>query len=178
MRVLLTTNEDDLAFLTQQAQPINPNSENLQLLADRMLTTVNDPKTRGVGIAAPQVGISRQAFLVKRLDKINAPFELFINPKITWYSDVKRYGQEGCLSIPDQTGKVYRSLVIQIEYCDLEGNEHKEVIEGYTAVICQHEYDHLNGVLFLDQIERSEGFNYAKSETKNALYYELLPPTP
>lgn len=173
MRVLQTPNTDDFKFLTQHTQEIKLNDKNLKLLADRMLATVLDPNSRGVGIAAPQVGIGRKAFLVKRMDKEGKPFEFFVNPKITWYSDVKRYGKEGCLSIPNQSGQVYRSLVIQIEYFDLEGKTHNEVIEGYTAVICQHEYDHLDGILYTNQMERSEKIEYTKSDTKNELYYEL-----
>ena len=173
MRVLLTTDANDAQFLSQKAIAIDTKDAHLALLAQRMLATVQDPKSRGVGIAAPQVGIARNAFWVKRFDKVDAPFEFFVNPKITWFSELKRLGQEGCLSIPDQTGDVYRSLVIQIEYFDLAGNKHNEVIEGFTAVICQHEFDHLQGVLFLDQIARSEGLEYIKSEAKNNLFYEI-----
>lgn len=173
MRVLQTPNTADYEFLTQISTPIKTTDKNLKLLADRMLATVLDPNSRGVGIAAPQVGIGRRAFWVKRMDKEGNPFEFFVNPKITWYSDIKRYGKEGCLSIPNQSGEVYRSLVIQIEYQDLDGKYHNEVIEGYTAVICQHEYDHLDGILYPDQIQRSEKMEYTKSDTKNDLYYEL-----
>jgi peptide deformylase len=173
MRVLQTTNQEDYIFLTQATQEIKMSDKNLKLLAQRMLATVLDPKSKGVGIAAPQVGVARKAFWVKRMDKEGQPFEFFVNPKITWYSDVKRYGKEGCLSIPNQSGLVYRSLVIQIEYFDLDGKAHNEVIEGYTAVICQHEYDHLEGILYPDQIERSDRIEYVKSDSKNDLFYEL-----
>lgn len=174
MRVLQTTNDDDYTFLIQPTEPIHKKDKHLEKLASRMLATVLDPKSRGVGIAAPQVGIARKAFWVKRMDKPNAPFEFFVNPKITWYSAIKRYGKEGCLSIPDQSGMVYRSLVIQIEYCDLQGNEHNEIIEGYTAVICQHEYDHLQGVLYPDQIKISDKNEYEKSDVQNDLFYQKL----
>ena len=173
MRVLQTTNPDDLDFLTQKTENIKLSDKNIKVLADRILATVLDPKSRGVGIAAPQVGIARKAFWVKRMDKVDQPFEFFVNPKITWYSDIKRYGKEGCLSIPDQSGLVYRSLVIQIEYFDLDGNFHNEIVEGFTAVIFQHEYDHLEGILYPDQIEKSESIEYVKSESQNELYYPI-----
>ena len=172
MRVLQTINDEDYTFLIQKTEAIHLKDKNLKLLADRMLATVNDPKSKGVGIAAPQVGIGRKAFWVKRMDKEGAPFEFFINPEIKWYSDVKRLGKEGCLSIPNQSGMVYRSLIITISYFDLDGHFQEETIEGYTAVICQHEFDHLEGILYPDQIQKSQTFQYQKSETKNDLYYQ------
>ena len=109
---------------------------------------------QGVGIAAPQVGINRRLIIVQRLDKEGHPFEFYYNPEI-----VKRYGEqkegwEGCLSIPAGFGKVMRWYEIDLEYDRLkEGavvREH-EKIRGFTAVIFQHEIDHLDGVLFIDK---------------------------
>ena len=136
-----------------------------------MYATVQDEASKGVGIAAPQIGINRNAVWVQRFDKEGEPFEFIINPKITWYSDIVRHGREGCLSIPDIFGKVYRSLVLRLEYYDLDGNFHDETVEGFTAVIFQHEYDHLTGTLFTDRMKEQEKLNYVKAEVMNDVFY-------
>lgn len=170
-RVLLTTSDDDLTVLKAQSIDIDPKDPNIKLLADRMYATVQDEASKGVGIAAPQIGINRNAVWVQRFDKEGEPFEFIINPKITWYSDIVRYRREGCLSIPDIFGKVHRSLVLRLEYFDLDGNFHDETVEGFTAVIFQHEYDHLIGTLFTDRIKEQKKLNYVKAEVMNDVFY-------
>lgn len=170
-RVLLTTSDEDLNVLKAQSIDIDPKDPNIKLLADRMYATVQDEASKGVGIAAPQIGINRNAVWVQRFDKEGEPFEFIINPKITWYSDIVRYGREGCLSIPDIFGKVHRSLVLRLEYFDLDGNFHDETVEGFTAVIFQHEYDHLIGTLFTDRIKEQKKLNYVKAEVMNDVFY-------
>lgn len=170
-RVLLTTSEKDTKILRKKSIDIDPKDPLIKLLADRMYATVQDEASKGVGIAAPQIGINRNAVWVQRFDKEGEPFEFIINPKITWYSDIVRYGREGCLSIPDEMGQVYRSLILRLEYYDLEGNYHDENVEGFTAVIFQHEYDHLTGTLFTDRIKEQETINYIKAEVMNEVYY-------
>lgn len=172
MRVLLTTSTADTKVLRSISKDIDPNDPMLKLLAERMYATVQDELSKGVGIAAPQVGINRNAIWVQRFDKEGHPFEFYINPKITWYSSILRYGREGCLSIPDEFGKVYRSLALELNYYDLDGNQYAEIIEGFTAVIFQHEYDHLVGKLFIDRIKEQEGFNYKKADEINEVYYQ------
>lgn len=170
-RVLLTTAEADLKILKSQSIDIDPKDPGIKLLADRMYATVQDEVSKGVGIAAPQIGINRNAVWVQRFDKEGEPFEFIINPKISWYSEIVRHGREGCLSIPDIFGKVYRSLVLRLEYYDLEGNFHDETVEGFTAVIFQHEYDHLIGMLFTDRIKEQDKRNYVKADVMNDVFY-------
>ncbi|WP_333663165.1 peptide deformylase [Chishuiella changwenlii] len=170
-RVLLTTSEKDTKILRKKSIDIDPKDPLIKLLADRMYATVQDEASKGVGIAAPQIGINRNAVWVQRFDKEGEPFEFIINPKITWYSDIVRYGREGCLSIPDEMGQVYRSLILRLQYYDLDGNYHDENVEGFTAVIFQHEYDHLIGTLFTDRIKEQETINYIKAEVMNEVYY-------
>lgn len=172
MRVLLTTSSSDTKILRAISKDIDPKDPMIKLLSDRMYATVQDELSKGVGIAAPQVGINRNAIWVQRFDKEGQPFEFYINPKITWYSSILRYGREGCLSIPDDFGKVYRSLALQLNYFDLEGNQYEEIIEGFSAVIFQHEYDHLIGKLFTDRIKEQEGVNYKKADEINEVYYQ------
>jgi len=172
MRVLLTTSAADTKVLREISKDIDPKDPMTKLLADRMYATVQDELSKGVGIAAPQVGINRNAIWVQRIDKEGHPFEFYINPKITWFSSILRYGREGCLSIPDQFGKVYRSLALELNYYDLEGNQYEEIIEGFTAVIFQHEYDHLIGKLFTDRIEEQEDITFKKADEINEVYYQ------
>lgn len=164
---------EELRVLQTNCTDINPQDPNVQLLIARLYKTVTDGDRAGVGIAAPQVGLNRRIFLVKRFDKANEPFEFFINPQIIWYSNVLQQGEEGCLSIEDRYDEVYRSLAIQILYFDLEGNQYQEVVEGYTAVIMQHEYDHLNGVLFTDRIREQAQRKYVDATAETPLVYEV-----
>ncbi len=173
MRVLLTTSANDTQVLRAMSKDINPNDPLIKLLADRMYATVQDEASKGVGIAAPQVGINRNAIWVQRFDKAGEPFEFYINPKITWLSSILRHGNEGCLSIPDERGKVYRSLALQLNYFDLEGNQYEEIIEGFSAVIFQHEYDHLIGVLFTDRIKEQQNAEFKNANEINEVYYQI-----
>lgn len=129
-------------------------SDELKTLMAKMLRTVTDPSQDGVGIAAPQVGINRRIIWVQRLDKEDEPFECYVNIHIdSLYGDTRR-GPEGCLSVPGYRGMVTRSNNVIISYSDLEsGNTVKEEIEGYTAVIFQHECDHLDGILYVDRAD-------------------------
>lgn len=142
----------------------------LPVLKARMLYSMLDPNNEGVGIAAPQVGINRNVFWVQRFDKIGEPYEFYINPKIIWYSQLKQLGPEGCLSVADRRGNVMRSYAIQVAYTTLEGSYCTETIEGFTAVIFQHEMDHLNGTLFIERLSEQEQKVYKPA--KNNLYQE------
>ncbi len=142
----------------------------LPVLKARMLYSMLDPNNEGVGIAAPQVGINRNVFWVQRFDKVGEPYEFYINPKIIWYSQLKQLGPEGCLSVADRRGDVMRSYAIQVAYTTLEGSYCTETIEGFTAVIFQHEMDHLNGTLFIERLAEQE--NKAYKPAKNNLFSE------
>ena len=150
-------NENDSVLLRKISSPLTKadvESCYFEILTNSMLLTVNNPENEGVGIAAPQVGISRQLIAVQRLDKENEPFEFYVNPKIVSTSGEKEFGGEGCLSVPGMRGDVERYRNITIEYNDIVSFEVKsEVIEGFTAVIFQHEIDHLNGVIYIDKAE-------------------------
>ena len=152
-RVLQTTNSEDLKILKTQSTKINSVNLDLAHLIQRMHATVTSENSKGVGIAAPQVGINRQVILVQRVDKEDRPFEFYINPRIIWQSEILREGDEGCLSIPDVYKSVKRSLVITIEFQNLENEIFSESLEGFVAVIFQHEIDHLNGITFVDVME-------------------------
>lgn len=160
MYVYQTTNPQDLAVLTKPSDDIRYDDPLLDKLAARMLKTVQDPKHPGVGIAGPQVGINKNVIWVQRLDKAGAPFECYVNPKILWRSELKRTGPEGCLSIPDRKEEVLRSYAIRLQHINRQGEVKEELIEGFTAVIFQHEVDHLYGILFPDRMEETDTERY------------------
>lgn len=156
MRILQITDYKDSIILRTKSQPIDLSSqkETTKTLANRLLTTVNDPKNPGVGIAAPQVGILKQMIAVQRFDKKGNPFEIYINPVIKQYSVKTQFCLEGCLSIPDKMDTTKnRAYAILLEYDKMDGSHTYEMIEAFTAVIFQHEIDHLNGILFTDHLD-------------------------
>ena len=129
-------------------------SEVFRILAAKMLATVNAPEQGGVGIAAPQVGINRRLIVVQRLDKAGEPFEIYPNVRLdSLYGDIVK-GQEGCLSVPPFRGLVPRWTNAAVSYKDPETLEiRQDTIAGFTAVIFQHEIDHLDGVLYIDRAD-------------------------
>lgn len=153
MHIYQTSDAEELTILRKSSEDIRHDDPLLSVLADRMLSTVQDEAHRGVGIAAPQVGINKNLIWVQRFDKNDKPFELYINPKIIWRSQLIRTGAEGCLSIPDLREDVQRSYTIRLQYWTKEGEIVEENVEGFTAVIVQHEVDHLYGILFPDRLD-------------------------
>ncbi|MEI8204309.1 MAG: peptide deformylase [Bacteroidota bacterium] len=160
MRILTVFNYNDSLILRKTSHYVRPDSNNvvLQRLIKRMYKTVTDPTNLGVGIAAPQLGILRNIIWVQRLDKTGKPFEVYLNPRIVLYSNkIINFPGDGCLSIPGVTGTSKRYTSVVVEYDCLDGSHHTEIVEGYagsnyTAVIFQHEIDHLWGVLFIDRL--------------------------
>ena len=152
MRVLLTTDASDYSILRSQTFNVDPTDQDIVLLSKRMFATVTDEKSLGVGIAAPQVGVLARVLWVKRFDKHEKPFECYYNLSWKPVSSIYQLGPEGCLSIPDQRGQVYRHQAIEITYQDAQAKQHVEVVSGFTAVIFQHEGDHLIGQLFTDLV--------------------------
>ena len=157
MRVLTVDDRSDSLTLRRKSAPMVEGMEradDYETLRRRMLATVQDPENTGVGIAAPQVGILRRMIAVQRFDKPGEPFEIYLNPKIVEYSAETAPGREGCLSIPDRSGEVKRAQRITLRNRDEQFAERMERISGFTAVIFQHEIDHLDGILYTDRMER------------------------
>ena len=167
MRVLLVTSPEDSLVLRTPCVDLaeeDLQSEVYERLARRMIATVTDSTQDGVGLAAPQVGLNRRlaapqvglnrrVVAVMRYDKPGYPFEVYPNIHIEHFSDQKQTGPEGCLSIPEIAGDVERSQQVVIRYTDPETlSEVRETVDGYTAVIFQHEIDHLDGILFTDRL--------------------------
>ena len=126
-------------------------SPEYEQLARKLLATVVSPGQDGVGIAAPQVGITRRVIAVQRFDKPGEPFEVYPNIKVIALRGDREYGAEGCLSVPGRRGNVLRWRDIDIQYTSLETlQDTVETVTGFTAVIFQHECDHLEGILYID----------------------------
>lgn len=122
-----------------------------------MIKTVSDSTVDGVGIAGPQVGINRRIIAVQRFDKPDAPFEVFPNIYIQEYSKDTTCRDEGCLSVPNQNGKVVRSKWIIISYTNPQTLARQEdTIKGFTSIIFQHETDHLDGIIYTDRIKNQK----------------------
>ena len=132
----------------------------IQRLIDDLITTVK--QANGVGIAAPQVRVSDRLFVVASRPNPrypNAPEmepTAIINPKILAHSTDLIKGWEGCLSIPGIRGLVPRYQAIEVEYTDQNGKLQKQEMTDFVARIFQHEYDHLDGIVFLDRLETTQ----------------------
>jgi peptide deformylase len=152
-------------ILRQKAQPVTSFDDDLQQLIEDMIETMRDAP--GVGLAAPQVGKSIQLTVIETLpeldeegNEIEESRELFViaNPEIVWRSRKMVEGIEGCLSIPGYVGEVERHEEIRLRAQDRHGKPIKLKVKDWTARIFQHEIDHLNGVLYIDQLTSRENF--------------------
>ncbi|MDA9069957.1 peptide deformylase [Arenitalea sp.] len=157
MRVYKINSKKDSLLLRTKSSYIKPNPKDpiLRNFVKRLYATVRDSMSMGVGIAAPQVGILKNIIWVQRFDKENFPFEVYLNPKIVSYSEEKQTLNEGCLSIPDRTETLNsRSYAITIEYDTMNAEHKSEIVNSFTSVVFQHEIDHLNGILYLDHLQK------------------------
>ncbi len=140
--------------LRKKASEIDAQYPELDQLIDSMFETMYD--SNGIGLAAPQIGLSIRLFIVdgSEIDDINPPGfkEVFINPIIEDEFGVEWDFEEGCLSIPDVRAHVKRKGELTIRYFDRNWTEHVKTFNGMAARIIQHEYDHIEGILFTDRI--------------------------
>jgi peptide deformylase len=148
-------------ILRQQAQVVaNVRDERIQQLIDALIVTAT--ASNGVGIAAPQVSESYRLFIVASRPNArypNAPLmqpTAMINPRIIAHSTERVKGWEGCLSIPGIRGLVPRYQAIEVEYTTRDGQLHRQELTDFVARIFQHEYDHLDGIVFLDRVETTQ----------------------
>jgi len=147
------------SVLRTPTKRISGPSEGLEALIADMLETMHN--AQGIGLAAPQVGRSEQLFVVdltpaleEEEEPVNLPPQpmVFINPRILWESEEEIDFEEGCLSIPDIREMVVRPQRIRIAYQDQNFQKRLVKVGGVLARVIQHEYDHLEGVLFVDLI--------------------------
>jgi peptide deformylase len=151
--------------LTTPAASVGRIDKKIQTLIDQMkkaLIAHKDPE--GVGLAAPQVGVSKRIFIM--MPTKHAQIEVFINPEIIEQTEVptttpsKDTRLEGCLSIPHLWGPVRRSAKVRLMWTDEQGDPHDEWFNGFKATIIQHEIDHLNGILFSQRNIEQKGTLY------------------
>ena len=156
MRVLTIEAPRDLSVLRAPSVDFSTEallSDEFARLSNLMVATVTHPSQDGVGIAGPQIGLNRRVVAVQRFDKDGEPFEVYPNISIVWKSDSFEFGPEGCLSVPDRREDVARSTEIVIEYTAIPDlMQVRDTISGFTAVIFQHEVDHLDGILYIDRV--------------------------
>jgi peptide deformylase len=135
----------------------NIHDPEIQKLIDDLLVTV--AQSNGVGIAAPQIAAKKRLFIVASRPNPRYPHAptmeptAMINPQIIAHSPEVVKGWEGCLSVPGIRGLVPRYQAIAIAYTDRDGNSHQQELTDFVARIFQHEYDHLDGIVFVDRLE-------------------------
>ena len=141
-------------ILRRKARPVERIDNTMQTLVDDMIETMR--AAPGVGLAAPQVGISERIFVAEYPvddEKEDAPKKLFvvINPEIKQRSEETELGVEGCLSLPGLQGEVERALAVTVKGLTRHGQPVRIKAQGWLARIFQHEIDHLNGIVFTDR---------------------------
>lgn len=140
-------------------------SERIQRLIDDMIETMREQS--GIGLAAPQVYTSRQIAIIESRERGRYPADgdfpmtVVVNPVIVERSEEKVYDWEGCLSVEGLRGRVPRHARVTVEAVDRIGKPLRLQLEGFPAIIAQHEIDHLQGILFIDRMEdlRTLSFN-------------------
>lgn len=133
--------------LREIAKEVEVIDDEIREILNNMVETMY--ATKGVGLAAPQVGISKRMFVC---DKGDGVVKKVINPKITPIGDEIAECEEGCLSVPGIYKNVKRPAKIKVEYLNENGEEVVEELDDFLAIIMQHENDHLDGILFVDKV--------------------------
>lgn len=138
------------SVLRDISKPILKDELDVDFINDMIETMHN---SRGIGLAAPQINVSKRLFtvdvMVSETERFN---KIFINPRIVNESGMLGYYQEGCLSIPNVHANVLRHNKVTLEWFDENWKQHLDTFDGIAARVIQHEYDHLEGILFLDKI--------------------------
>ncbi|NCC64995.1 MAG: peptide deformylase [Spirochaetia bacterium] len=149
--------------IQEKCQPVTTFDNALRILVDAMFETMD--QADGVGLAAPQVGVSSRLFVIhiKNTEK-----RAYINPQIIETSVETEASEEGCLSIPGVWHDVERPARVTVQAQDLEGKVFTVKAEGLLARAIQHETDHLNGVLFIDRLDAVEREKMVKAYEKRS----------
>src|SRR4051812_23386087 len=138
--------------LKSRATPVDTFDDSLRTQVSRMGAIMND--ALGVGLAAPQVGLS-QRLLVYRVGQ-EAPLVALVNPELEWWSEDAEEGEEGCLSIPGVAVDVERPVYVRVRALDEFGEDRTVEASGLEARVILHEMDHLDGVLILDRTTKEQ----------------------
>jgi peptide deformylase len=149
------------------AQSVSNIDDAMLKFFDDMLETMYI--ARGVGLAAPQVGVSQRILVIDPARGEDNPTPqpmIIINPEIIWRSDEPNVFEEGCLSLPDYYVEVERPASLRIKHLDRNGTQQELLAEGFMATVLQHEIDHLNGVLLWDYVSKLKRDMAIKKFTK------------
>ncbi len=169
MKVIVAPN-DILRRKAKFVKKITP--ELLKKISEMIKLTESFVDPEGVGLAAPQVGIAERYFIAK----FGKKFQIFLNPAIKSFGKETRIALEGCLSIPDYYGQVERPTSLTLKYMDTTGKTFTKEYKGTRAMIIQHEYDHLEGKLFIDYVLKQKGRLYkvvGKDATGRDIFEEV-----
>ena len=145
-KILTIDKKEDLEFLRMKSREVEKFDDRLCILLDDMLDTVK--KANGAGLSAVQIGVLKRVFIA--FDE-NEEFVEFINPTILEQSGNCPILEEGCLSVPKYYGLVKRPNVVVVKAFDRYGKEFTRQFTGFSAKAVAHEYDHLDGILFIDK---------------------------
>ncbi len=141
--------------LKMVSEPITDFDENLRTLVREMFETMY--ATNGIGLAAVQVGVLKRLFIIDIPEKKQN--YIMINPVITAYSEEKTCSEEGCLSLPGVLREVNRSKNISVDFYNIDGKKETLKATGLLSICIQHEFDHLNGIMFIDRLAPEEMIN-------------------
>lgn len=151
-------------ILRKKAEKVTTFDASLQELVDDMEETMYDAP--GVGLAAPQIGVSLQLLVMDITEKDEEPaLTVYVNPELS-EGEGSDLEEEGCLSVVDLTAKVKRFTKIRVKAQDIEGNHLDFIAEDWFARVIQHEVDHLNGTLFIDRLSSLKRAMYKKKRKK------------
>ena len=137
------------ARLHKVAQPVQTVDDRIRALIDDMLATMYDAS--GIGLAASQIDVHERLVVIDTSEERNQPMVL-INPEITWMSDERVKGEEGCLSVPGIYDGVERATAVKVTALDRHGKSQSLEAEGMLAICIQHELDHLLGKVFVEYL--------------------------
>jgi len=146
-KILTIDKKEDLEFLRMKSREVEKFDDRLCILLDDMLDTVK--KANGAGLSAVQIGVLKRVFIA--FDE-NEEFIEFINPTIIEQSGSCPILEEGCLSVPKYYGLVKRPNIVVVHAYDRFGKEFTRQFTGFSAKAVAHEYDHLDGILFIDKV--------------------------
>ena len=137
-------------LLKTKAKPVARIDDGLRRLAADMLETMY--KAPGIGLAAPQVGVSERLVVIDVAEGDERRPLALVNPQIVWRSDERATAEEGCLSLPGQFADVTRPQEVRVKYQTDRGEDCEIEAQGLLARCLQHELDHLDGILFVDHL--------------------------
>ena len=154
MTVLDIVKGKDNPVLRTVCNPVEEFDKELKNIIRDMKDTLK--KAKGLGIAAPQVGLDIRAFIfITNYGTRQQVVREAINPEVIFASEQQALGEEGCLSLPGKFGNVYRPNEVIVSFYDVTGEKHQMRLVDLDARVFLHELDHINGVLFLDRMEDS-----------------------